>query len=310
MSAFQIAIAVFAAVALFLYGLTSFSREVQAAGGQVLRDWLGRATGRWWAAFLLGAGATLAVQSSSATTSLTVALVDAGVIRFVNSLPVMLGANVGTTATAWLVSFKLTGLGAFFIVVGTLLGMLPVRWHVFGKPVFYFGFIFFSLDLISLAVAPLRDAGWLRQALLLADNPWLGLLAGAAVTALIQSSSATSGLAVLFVQQGVLDAPDAIPVVIGANIGTTTTALLASISLSGAARRAAVVNTLFNCGGALLLAPWLTDFAAGITAAAPSPAAAVALAHTVFNTAMAALFLLLCAVFRRRLEAWSAPVRG
>ena len=302
-SVFQISIAVLAAIALFLYGLTSFSREVQAAGGPVLRAWLTRATSRWWSGFGLGAGTTLLLQSSSATTSLTVALVDAHVITLVNSLPVMLGANVGTTVTAWLVSFKLTGLGAFFIVAGTLLGLLPLRWHIFGKAVFYFGIIFFSLDLIGLALTPIRQSGWLEEILLLTGNPWLGILAGAAVTALVQSSSATSGLVVLLVQQGLMPAEHAIPMVVGANIGTTTTALLASISLSANARRAALANTFFDAAGVLLLAPLMPVFVESMVRWTPSPAFAVALAHTVFNTLLAAFFMALWGLSRKRLEA-------
>lgn len=300
MSVWQILLAICAAVTLFLYGLTGFSREVQATGGPRLQAWLQRATRRWWTGFGLGAGATLLVQSSSATTSLTVALVDAGAITLGNSLPVMLGANVGTTATAWLVSFKLTGIGALCIVLGGVLGLLPVRWHVIGKPVFYFGLIFFGLDLMASAMTPLRQSEFLRHALLLTENPWLGLLVGAVATAVIQSSSATSGLAVVLVAEGVLTPAAAIPVVIGANIGTTTTALLASVTLSGAARRAAAWNTLFNLSGVALISPVLPAFSAWAVAQTSSPGMAVALAHTVFNFAVALLFIGPCVAWERR----------
>jgi phosphate:Na+ symporter len=291
MSAFQIIIAILAAVALFLYGLTSFSREVQATGGPVLRAWLDRATRRWWSGFLLGASATLIVQSSSATTSLTVALVDAGAITLAHSLPVFLGAHLGTTATAWLVSFKLTGIGAFFIVAGAALGLLPVRWHVLGKPVFYFGLIFFALDLIGHAMAPLRQSGLLHYLLLLTATPWLALIAGAVATMIIQSSSATSGLAVVLVLEGVLTAEAAIPVVIGASVGTTTTALLASVPMSRVAWVAALTNAAFSVGGVVLIAPALPWFSAWAVAKTDSPAMAVALAHTTFNFGVAALFM-------------------
>lgn len=291
MSVWQVILAICAAVTLFLYGLTGFSREVQAAGGPRLQEWLRRATRRWWAGFGLGAGVTLLVQSSSATTSLTVALVDAGAISLGHSLPVMLGANVGTTATAWLVSFKLTGIGAFCIVLGGVLGLLPVRWHIIGKPVFYFGLIFFGLDLIAGAMVPLKQSELLRHALLLTENLWMGLLVGALVTAVIQSSSATSGLAVVMVAEGVLEPAAAIPVVIGANLGTTTTALLASVTLSAAARRAAWWNTMFNLGGVALIVPVLPWFSAWAVAQVVSPGMAVALAHTLFNIALALLFI-------------------
>ena len=291
MSAFQVIITILASVVLFLYGLTSFSREVQATGGPKLREWLGRATGRWWSCFGLGAGATLLVQSSSATTSLTVALVDAGAISLGHSLPVLLGAHVGTTATAGLVSFKLTGIGAVCIVLGALLGLLPVRWHVLGKPVFYFGIIFFGLELISQSMRPLRESGLLHYLLLLTETPWLGVIAGAVATMVIQSSSATTGLAVVLVLEGALAPEAAIPVVVGASLGTTTTALLASVPLSHPARRAALFNAGFSMGGVLLIAPVLPWFSEWITAHAATPAMAVAMAHTVFNVGVAAVFM-------------------
>lgn len=310
MSVFQVIIAILAAVALFLYGLTSFSREVQATGGPVLKAWLGRATRRWWSGFALGLGATLLVQSSSATTSLTVALVDAGAIALGHSLPVFLGAHVGTTATAWIVSAKLTGIGAFCIVAGAVLGLLPVRWHVLGKPVFYFGIIFFGLDLISQAMTPLRETGVLHYLLLLTETPWLALLAGALATIIIQSSSATSGLAVVLVLEGVLAPGAAIPVVIGASMGTTTTALLASVPLSRDARRAALWNAGFGLGGVILFAPVLPWFTELVIRLAPAPAMVVALAHTIFNVSVAVVFLGPSVWWSRRIgPAAAAPPR-
>ena len=114
-------------------------------GGATLSKWLGRLTESRWRGLLLGAVATAIVQSSSAITSLTVALVDAGTMSFGSSLGVLLGANIGTTSTAWLVSLKLTSIGPFFIVLGTALSALPTRFKILGKAAFYFGFIFFSL---------------------------------------------------------------------------------------------------------------------------------------------------------------------
>ena len=119
MSNFRILLAVASAIVLFLYGLEGFSQEIQRLGGATLSKWLGRLTESRWRGLLLGAVATAIVQSSSAITSLTVALVDAGTMSFGSSLGVLLGANIGTTSTAWLVSLKLTSIGPFFIVLGT-----------------------------------------------------------------------------------------------------------------------------------------------------------------------------------------------
>jgi phosphate:Na+ symporter len=118
MTSFKIILAAVSAVILFLFGLQAFSAEVRMAGSTVLRRWLERLAGRRWCALLLGAAVTAVIQSSSATTSLTVALVDAGTLSFRSSLGILLGANIGTASTAWLVSLKLTSIGPFFIVAG------------------------------------------------------------------------------------------------------------------------------------------------------------------------------------------------
>ena len=130
MSNFRIFLSIVSAIVLFLYGLGAFSREIQAVGGETLKRWLGRLTESRWRAVGLGALATAIVQSSSAVTALTVALVDAGTISFRSSLGVLLGAYIGTTSTAWLVSLKLTSIGPFFIVFGTLLSALPTRFKI------------------------------------------------------------------------------------------------------------------------------------------------------------------------------------
>jgi len=291
MTGLQSLFAAISAIVLFIYGLQGFSRELQAVGGRALRLWLGRVTASRWLGFLVGALATAVVQSSSATTSLTTALVDASVISFGASLGVVLGSNVGTTATAWLVSFKLTGIGPFFIAFGALLSALPRRVSVAGKSIFYFGLIFFALDLISAGIKPLREQPEFEEWLALADAPWLGVAAGLVLTALVQSSSVTTGVAILLVQQGALPAEAAIPIVIGTNVGSTSTALLASIGMNTVARATAKANFLFNAVGMLLYFPFLQPFAREMVELAGDPGRAVALAHLIFNLTTGLAFL-------------------
>jgi Na/Pi-cotransporter len=297
-------IAALAAVVMFLYGLQGFSQEVQAVGGEALRAWLPRITTSRWRGFLIGAFATAVVQSSSAITALAVSLVDATVISFRGSLGILLGANVGTTATAWLVSFKLTGIGPFFIVAGALLSALPLRARTWGKAAFYFGLIFFALDLISSELKPLQQHDWFRDALLQARTPWLGVLVGLLFTALVQSSSVTTGLAILLVQQGMLPPEAAIPLVVGSNLGSTSTALVASIPMAPVARATAITNFLFNLAGVLLFLPFLGPFSAAMLGYAGDPSLAVALAHLCFNLAIAALFLASLGWVEPRLRVW------
>jgi phosphate:Na+ symporter len=291
MTGLQSFFAAISAIVLFIYGLQGFSRELRAVGGDALQAWLGRVTASRWSGFAVGALATAVVQSSSAVTSLTTALVDASVISFRASLGVLLGSNVGTTATAWLVSLKLTSIGPFFIVLGAFLSALPKRASIAGKAVFYFGLIFFALDLIAAELKPLREQAAFVEWLGRAQTPWMGVLIGLAFTAVVQSSSVTTGVAILLVLQEVLPAEAAIPVVVGANVGSTSTALLASVGMNAVARATAKANLLFNVVGAVLFFPILPQFAHAMVALAGDPAMAVALAHLVFNLTTALAFL-------------------
>lgn len=297
MDPFNLAFSILAAIVLFLYGLQGFAREVQAHGQQAMQAWLGRITRHRVAAFVLGAVSTAIVQSSSAISSITVALVGSGAIPFRQSLPVLFGANVGTTATAWLVAIKLTGLGPIFLVFGAMFSLLPARWGVLGKGLFYFGFIFFSLGLVADALAPLQASPAFSDALKVVSEPWAGVIAGALITLLLQSSSVTTGLVIVLVQEGLLPGDVAIAVVVGANLGSTGTSLLASLPLQREAHRAALANVLFNLGGLLVWAPFLTPASHALLARAPSPDMAVAYAHVAFNLSTALLFLLLMRPF-------------
>ena len=287
----QVFFAAVSAVVLFLYGLNGFSRELRQAGGAALQVWLRRVTANRFYSFTVGMLATAVVQSSSAVTSLTVALVDASVIPFRASLGVLLGANVGTTVTAWLVSFKLTGIGPFFIVLGALLSALPFRAKLAGKSIFYFGLIFFSLDLVSVELRPLRDQPIFVAWLSYASVPWLGMLVGLIFTAFVQSSSITTGVAILLVQQGMLPPEAAISVVIGANVGSTSTALVASLAMSQAARATAAANLFFNLAGLVIYLPFIEFFAGEVIRFSGDPGMAVAWAHLIFNATTAFLFL-------------------
>jgi len=235
---------------------------------------------------------------------LTVALVDAAVITFGASLGVLLGSNVGTTATAWLISFKLTEIGPVFIVLGALLSALPVRASVLGKAVFYFGLIFFALDLISGTLKPLQEQPVFSEWLALAQAPWLGVITGLVFTALVQSSSVTTGVAILLVQQGILPPQAAIPIVVGANVGSTSTALMASVGMNPVARATAMANFLFNAAGVLIYMPFLGPFARAMVHLAGDSGIAVAWAHLIFNLTIGGVFLARLDWVEPRLRSW------
>ena len=307
---FQIIIGIVAAVILFLHGLQAFSHEIEHASGPVVRRWLGKVTASRIRGMFVGAVATGLVQSSSAVAALTVSLVNAGVLTFRSSLGVMLGANIGTTTTAWLVTYKLTGIGPLFIVIGALVGLIPDKGRVAGKVIFYFGFIFFALDLISIALQPLQANGAWEQWMAAADSPWSGVAVGIAATALLQSSSVVVGLAILLVQQGMLPSEAAIWIVIGSNVGTTSTALIASLRLGAVAQRSATANLLFNIGGLALMAPFLPWFARVVVAGAETPGVAVARAHLLFNVGIALVFLVVLKLLNEWLRRFDVSPRA
>jgi phosphate:Na+ symporter len=308
MSNLKILLASTAAIVLFLYGLEGFGHEIQRAGGATLNKWLVKLTETRWRGVLLGAAATAIVQSSSAVTSLTVALVDAGTMSFGSSLGVLLGANVGTTSTAWLVSLKLTSIGPFFIVFGAVLSAFPTRFKMLGKVAFYFGFIFFSLDIVSLTLKPLAQNPLFTELLNQSRTSAKGVIAGLFITAIVQSSSITTGLCILLVQQNLMPVEAAIPVVIGANIGTTATALIASIKMQTTARRVALANLGFNVFGVLLFLPFLNRFASVVVGFAGDPGMAVAWAQLIFNVVMVMAVLFILRLFHRWLESLDANV--
>ena len=257
MSLLQTLIAVLATISLFLYGLNGFSKEVRDIGSDYFKVLLGKITRNRFGGFGLGILLTAIIQSSSAVSSITVALVDSGVIPFANSLAVMLGANVGTTSTAWLVTFKVGQVAPVFIVLGTILSMIPSKIHIAGKSIFYFGLILFSLELINQALGPVSSDPRIAEVLKYADTRILGVLAGLLVTALVQSSSVTTGLSIILAQQGVLSSEGAIAIIIGSNVGTTSTALIASLAMESAAKLAARANFLFNVFGVIVCYPFI-----------------------------------------------------
>lgn len=300
-----ILIAILATISLFIFSLKGFAKELQHAGADWLEAWLGRITGSRLGGFLLGAISTAVIQSSSAVTSITVALVESGVFSFTASLAVLLGSNVGTTFTAWLVTFKINNLGSILLVLGTVLGFLPWRIHLAGKSVFYLGLVLFSLTLINGALAPLQqNEAW--TALLAASNhPVVGIFAGIIITALLQSSSVVSGLVIILTGQGMLSVEGAIGVIMGANLGTTSTALMASAKMGTMAKNTARANFFFNLLGLLLCAPFIGVFKKLILSFDIADTYRVAIAHLIFNIAVALVtFPFLNAISRRILRRW------
>jgi len=296
---FTIIMAGLTAVILFIFGLDHFSQEIQKISGDRFRRFLGRATRVPAIGVLIGALVTAVIQSSSATSVIAISLVNAGVLSFKNSVGIIFGSNIGTTVTAQLVAFKLTAFAPILVIGGFLLSLFPSRFAIFGKSIFYFGFVFFSLNLISSSLAPLQHNADFVAYLTEAQNPLIAIAIGGLFTAMVQSSSVTTGLAIVFVQQGLLSLENAVPLVMGANLGTTSTALLAIFNMDISAKKAALSHFLFNLGGVLLFLPPLLLFGDRLNQLDMSPAMELAMIHLVFNVGTSLAFLAFINPFTR-----------
>ncbi|MBR9909758.1 MAG: Na/Pi cotransporter family protein [Gammaproteobacteria bacterium] len=291
------------AIILFIFGLENFSREIERISGERFRKSLARATRVPLAGVLIGAVVTAFIQSSSATSVITISLVNAGVLSFKSSIGIIFGSNIGTTVTAQLVAFKLTAYAPLIIIIGFALSLTRNRYSIFGRTIFYFGFVFFSLNLISASLQPLQNNDALIQLLTQPQNPLFAILFGCLFTAVVQSSSVTTGLAIIFTQQGILSLENAVPLIMGANIGTTATALLAVFSMDIAAKKTALAHFFFNVGGVLIFTPVLLVFGDRLREVTMDPAIALANIHLIFNVVTSLIFIVLISPFGKAVDA-------
>lgn len=250
-------------LALFLYGMDKMTDGLKAAAGQQMNTLLAKLTGNRFLGAITGAVITAVIQSSSVTTVLVVGFVSAGLMTLVQSVGVIFGANVGTTMTAQIVAFNTTALAYPLIAVGFVLTFVSkqgVARH-YGSMLLGLGLVFYGMAVMGAAMSPLRTHEGFAALLQSLQNPFLGMLAGALFTALVQSSSATIGLAVVMATQGLLSLPAGIAILFGAKIGTGITAVLAAIGKPLDAQRAAAVHVLFNVLGALIWLPFIPQLA-------------------------------------------------
>ncbi|WP_371185846.1 Na/Pi cotransporter family protein [Thalassotalea maritima] len=290
------------AIILFIFGLENFSREIERISVARFRKSLSQATRMPILGVLIGAIVTAFIQSSSATSVITISLVNAGVLTFKNSVGIIFGSNVGTTITAQLVAFKLTDFAPMIIIIGFFLSLTRNRFSILGKTVFYFGFVFFSLNLISTSLAPLQENPELIRILTQPQNPLIAILLGCLFTALVQSSSVTTGLAIILTQQGVLGLENAVPLMMGANIGTTATAMIAVFGMDVAAKKTALSHLLFNVGGVLIFLPVVLFFGHKLSDVTLDPAIALANIHFIFNIVASLIFIVFVTPFTRFID--------
>ena len=295
----------FGGLSLFLYGMAKMSDGLKKAAGNQMRKILATLTKNRVIAMVVGAFVTMIIQSSSATTVMLVSFVQAQLMTYVQSIGIILGANIGTTITAQLVAFKLTDYALLMITVGFALTMFSKKdslRHI-GEALLGFGILFFGMKIMSDSMKPLRSFEPFIDMMKGLENPFFGLMIGAAFTALIQSSSAFTGIVIVLAQQGLLTLEAGIPLILGANIGTCVTAGLASIGTIREAKRVALAHVLFNIGGVVIfvwLIPPLAELVRSLSSvsglsgmeklAAETPRQ-IANAHTIFNISVGLIFL-------------------
>lgn len=294
-------------LSLFLFGTNLMGASLEKRAGSSLKILLGKLTSRKILGFLTGMGVTAVIQSSSATTVMVVGFVNSGLLTLRQAISVIMGANVGTTVTAWILS--LTGLDGdnFFVMllkptsftpilalIGVVLTMMAKsdKKKDVGMILLGFAVLMFGMDTMSGAVAGLEEVPEFRNILLMFSNPVLGVLAGAGLTAIIQSSSASVGILQALSATGQVTYGAAIPIIMGQNIGTCVTAMISSVGANKNAKRAAVVHLLFNIVGT---AVWLAVFY-GINAVVQFSFVShsidqlgIAVVHTAFNILCTAL---------------------
>ena len=294
---------------LFLFGMNIMGQALERRAGSRLRTTLGKMTGKTMTGFLTGLVVTAVIQSSSATTVMVVGFVNSGLMTLKQAIGVIMGANIGTTVTAWLLSLggisgdavwvqllKPTSFTPVLALIGIIMYMFSKdsRKNDTGMILLGFATLMFGMDTMSGAVSGLREVPAFRQLFVAFTNPLLGVLAGAALTAIIQSSSASVGILQALALSGHVTYAAAIPIIMGQNIGTCVTALISSVGTSRNAKRAAIVHLSFNVIGTVV---WLAVFCIVRAVAAPAILGesatmyGIAIAHTAFNVACTALLL-------------------
>lgn len=304
---FSILAGVLGGLGLFLFGMNMMGNGLQKAAGNRLKQMIGALTTNKYIGVVVGALVTMLIQSSSATTVMVVGFVNAGLMSLYQAIGVIMGANIGTTVTAQLVAFKLTDIAPFVIAAGVALQLASKKrkHQEIAEVLIGFGILFLGMKTMSSVLKPLSHTPAFEQMITGLSNPFMGIVVGFVITAIVQSSSATTGLLLAIASTGVLGLEAAFPILFGQNIGTCVTAMISSVGASRTARRAAIMHLLFNIIGtavfmillyALPIVEWITSLSAG------DVQRQIANAHSLFNITNTLLLLPFSALFVKAVE--------
>lgn len=310
-------LSLFGGLAMFLFGMSVMGDGLEKSAGSKLKTILERLTSNPLKGFLLGVAVTAVIQSSSATTVMVVGFVNSGIMSLRQAIGIIMGANVGTTVTSWILSLSGIQGDSFFVQMlkpssfSPVLAVIGIVLYMFvksskkkdiGSILLGFAVLMFGMETMSGAVEPLKDVPAFTNILLLFSNPVLGVLAGAALTAIIQSSSASVGILQALSATGQITFGSAIPIILGQNIGTCATAMLSSVGTNKNARRTAIVHLYFNTIGTIvfliafyaLKAVFDFQFVNGSI-----NQVGIAIVHTTFNLVCTAVMLPFAGVLER-----------
>jgi len=304
---FIILAGVLGGLGLFLYGMNTMGNGLQKAAGNRMKQMVGAVTTNKYIGVAVGALVTMLIQSSSATTVMVVGFVNAGLMSLNQAIGVIMGANIGTTITAQLVAFKLTDIAPFVIAIGVVIQLASKKRKTqeIAEVLIGFGILFLGMKTMTSVLEPLSGTPAFEQIITGLSNPIMGIFVGFAITAIVQSSSATTGLLLAIASTGAMDLSAALPILFGQNIGTCVTAMIASIGASRSARRAALMHLLFNLLGTAIsmgllytlpVTEWITSLSVG------DVPRQIANAHSIFKIANTLILLPFASLFVKAVE--------
>lgn len=312
----EMVIGVLSGLAIFLFGVHEMTRGMRSAAEDRVREVLKKFSHNRFSSVLTGTVATAIVDSSSIVTIMTVGLVSSGLLAFESSLGVVMGANIGTTVSSQIIAFGLTDYYGVVLIIGATLRFLVrgERGQAWGTAIMGLGFVFLGLEHIETTMAPVKDWPPFIEAIERMENPLFGILIGATITAVIQSSSATMGVVIILASQGAVTLPAGVAIMMGAELGTCVDTLLSTIGQTRDAVRTGVFQFLFNIFNVVLLVGFTEELAGlaqslspGFTATAV--AKQIAHAHVMFNC----FGVVVALPFTKRMARamlWLIPVRG
>ncbi|MCF0115300.1 MAG: Na/Pi cotransporter family protein, partial [Erysipelotrichaceae bacterium] len=298
--------AVLGGFGLFMFGIKFMGDGLKAVAGDKLREYIDKYTSKPIMAILVGAAITVLVQSSGATTAITIGLVRAGLMKLEQAAGIVIGANIGTTFTVFLMGLNVSASALYFVFVGSMIISFCKRKKLknLGEAFLGLGLMFYGLKIMGDALIVIKDLPQFESiALALSKQPILSLLAGTIMTAILHSSAGTIGIVQKIYEAGGMSFMAILPFVYGSNIGTTITGIVASLGGSLTARRTAALHTLFNCAGTVIGMIVLKPFANFILSLNLEPAMQIAVTHIMFNVATTALFFpflnMVCQLIRK-----------